>query len=245
MLTRMLLSLVLAGAQAADAGFDQTHASWGKLLEMHVAKGGVDYPGMKQDAKDLAAYLASLESVSKERFEGWGEPDRIAFLVNAYNAYTVKLVVDHYPVKSIKDLGGYFSSVFKKEFIPLKKIYGRVVSLNEIEHETLRKKYKEPRIHFALVCASKSCPALRSEAYRGKDLDAQLDDQARRFLGDSTKNRFDPETKTLHLSKIFDWFGEDFEKNGGSVQAFVGKYLKFPPEPDIEYLDYDWSLNEK
>jgi hypothetical protein len=126
---------------------------------------------------------------------------------------------------------------------------GGSVSLDDIENGTLRADFREPRIHFALVCASRSCPALRGEAYRAADLDRQLDEQARAFLADPTKNRFDPATNTLHLSSIFKWFRADFEAAAGSLPAYVGGYLSDPraaaPGVRIEFLDYDWSLNDQ
>ena len=135
--------------------------------------------------------------------------------------------------------------MFGKDFIPLHNLYGEEVDLNTIEHDTLREKFDEPRIHFALVCASKSCPPLRPEAYRDSVLDAQLDDQARAFLNDRSKNRYDDEKKTLYLSKIFDWFDDDFEKATGTVRDYVAQYLSVPKGARIRYLSYDWSLNGK
>lgn len=223
--------------------YDPTHARWTDLLVKHVKDGAVDYQGMKKDKAALETYLTALESVPKETYTGWSDQEKIAFWINAYNAYTVKLIVDNFPVKSIKDLSPFLGSVFNKSFIPLKKLHGANMSLNAIEHDTLRATFAEPRVHFALVCASKSCPPLRNEAYRGKDLNHQLDDQARVFLKDSTKNRYDPKSNTLHLSKIFDWFEEDFKKTKGSVRDFVAQYLEVPKSVDLEYLDYDWSLN--
>ena len=227
------------------ADFDHAHPRWTAVLKSHVKDGVVDYAEIRKNRGPLDTYLADLESVTKADYGGWTEKRKIAFLLNAYNAYTIKLIVDNDPVASIKDLGGFFSSVFSKKFIPLKKLFGKDVSLNAIEHDTLREKFKEPRIHFALVCASKSCPPLRAEAYRAADLAAQLDDQARAFLKDATKNRYDAPRKTLYLSKIFDWFDEDFEAGGGTVRDFVARYLKIPRDVRIRHLNYDWSLNGK
>ena len=232
-------------AQSPATPFDHSHSAWAEVLEAHVKDGRVDYAALKKDPSNLNTYLADLESVSKEAFDEWSKRKKLAFWVNAYNAYTVKLIVDNYPVKSIKDLGGFFSSVFNKKFIPLRRLFGGVVSLNTIEHKTLRAKFKEPRIHFALVCASRGCPPLRSEAFRADDLDAQLDGQAKIFLSNPAHNRFDAKTGTLHLSKIFRWFEEDFEKTAGSVPKFLSQYLDLPEDVRIKYLPYDWSLNKK
>src|SRR5262249_10247076 len=136
-----------------------------------------------------------------------------------------------------------------ERFIPMPGLKGGTVSLDDIENGTLRADFREPRIHFALVCASRSCPMLRGEAYRATDLDRELDDQARVFLADSTKHRFDPATDTLYLSSIFKWFRADFEAAAGSLPAYVTRYLNDPrvtaPGVRIEFLDYDWSLNDQ
>lgn len=225
--------------------FDHKHAKWTEFLKVHVKDGVVDYAAIKKDPAALNAYVAELEGVKKETYASWTEKQQIAFWVNAYNAYAVKLIVDNFPVKSIKDLSPFLGSVFNKSFIPLKEIHGGNMSLGNIEHDVLRAKFNEPRVHFALVCASKSCAPIRSEAYRADDLDAQLEDQAKTFLKDASKNRYDARTKTLHLSKVFDWFEKDFKKAKGSVRDYVAQYLEVPKDVEIEYLDYDWSLNGK
>ena len=240
----MTLIAVLALAGLAS-DFDQSHARFTRVLKARVKDGWVDYAGLRKDRTDLAGYLKTLESVKKRDFHAWTNPQKIAFWINAYNAYTLKLIIDHRPVKSIKDLGGFFTSVFGKDFIPLHNLFDEEVDLNTLEHDTLRKKFDEPRIHFALVCASKSCPQLRPEAYRAEILDAQLDDQARIFLNDRTKNRYDAATRTLYLSKIFDWFDGDFEKANGTVRDYVAPYLEIPKNARIRHLPYDWSLNGK
>ena len=225
--------------------FDHTHARLTRVLKKHVSKGKVDYTALRKDRKVLDSYLKGLEGVSKKDFQDWSDSQKIAFWINAYNAYTLKLIIDNDPVKSIKDLGGWFTSVFGIDFIPLNNLFGEVVDLNRIEHGTLRKNFNEPRIHFALVCASISCPALRSEAYIAKDLDKQLDKQARIFLTDVEKNRYDRKSNTLYLSKIFSWFNNDFRKASRTIRKYVAQYLKFPSDVRVEYLDYDWSLNGK
>ena len=225
--------------------FDHTHARFTRVLKKHVSKGWVNYAALRKDRKDLDSYLKSLEVVPKKDFQDWSDSQKIAFWINAYNAYTLKLIIDNDPVKSIKDLGNIFKSVFGIDFIPLNNLFGGVVDLNHIEHGTLRKNFSEPRIHFALVCASMSCPALRSEAYRAKDLDEQLDEQARTFLTDVNKNRYDRESNTLYLSRIFSWFSGDFRKASRTIRNYVAQYLEFPTDVRVEYLDYDWSLNGK
>lgn len=233
---------------AAAVSFDQSHAAFDALLKQHVRDGWVDYMALKANPTPLADYLEQLGAVSQAEFDRWSEPDRLAFLINLYNASTLKLVVDHYPVKSVRDIGSFFRSPFKQAVVPL---FGQLVPLDTVEHQILRRQYAEPRIHFALVCAARSCPPLRSEAYVGARLDAQLREQGERFLRDPRRNRVDLAGRTLYLSEIFKWFGQDFEKAAGSVQRFVADYL--PPEAAavarrdgfrVRYLPYDWSLND-
>lgn len=214
-----------------------------------MSNGLVDYTALKRDAA-LGTYLAGLSAVSKEELEAWPESDRIAFWIDAYNAFTLQLILDHYPVKSIRSIGFLPGSAFREEFIRLRAAGSAPISLNFIEHETLRKRFREPRVHFALVCASASCPALRGEAYRGADLGRQLEEATRAFLADPRKNSFDAATRTLHLSAIFKWFREDFERAAGSIPAFVswhaptevGSGISSGPVA-VEYEPYDWSLN--
>ena len=191
----------------------------------------------------------TLSGACATDYETWPRNDRIAFWINAYNAFTVRLILDHYPVTSIRKIGWLPLAAFRERFIPMPGLKGRTISLDEIEDDTLRAQFREPRIHFALVCAARSCPPLRGEAYRGADLDRQLDDQARAFLNDVTKNRIDAKTKTLYLSSIFDWFGGDFEAAAGTVPDYIAQYvgghdLRLSAYR-IEYLDYDWALNQR
>lgn len=233
------------------AQFDLTHATWTAWLKKHATVVGpvttLNYKMAKQEPGPLNAYVGSIESITKAQYDGWSEKDRLAFLINAYNALTVKWIVQNYPVKSIKDTGNLFSSAWKKKFF---KLFGEEGSLDGIEHGIIRKEFKEPRIHFAVVCASKGCPALRGEAYVGSRLDDQLESGARSFLSDANRNRFEA-PDTLHLSKIFDWYGDDFKMGAGSIQNFVATRLNIDDrkvaageEFKVKFLDYDWSLNE-
>lgn len=250
LLLQALCALSLATSLAAAASpFDHSHAVFDALLKQHVRDGWVDYAALKANPGPLADYLQQLGSVREAEFNRWPASDRLAFLLNLYNAATLKLVVDHYPVKSIRDIGTLFRSPFKLAVVPL---FGRRVSLDTVEHDILRRQYAEPRIHFALVCAARSCPPLRAEAYLGSRLDEQLRAQGERFLRDPRRNRIDLAGRTLYLSEIFKWFGDDFEKAAGSVQRFLADYL--PPEAaavarqdgfQVRYLKYDWSLNER
>ncbi|HWP65130.1 MAG TPA: DUF547 domain-containing protein [Candidatus Limnocylindria bacterium] len=213
--------------------------------------GFVDYAGLEKDGQaELRAYLDALESICRGHYDTWTREQKLAYWINAYNAYTVRLILDHYPLKSIREIGLLPGAAFRKEFIPSKGVRGKTLSLDDIEHEILRKDFSEPRIHFAIVCASKGCPTLRSEAYRAADLERQLDDAARTFVRDSAKNRFDASKRTLYLSSIFKWFREDFERAAKPLPEFVARFADEQTAAGlragsvrIEFLDYDWSLN--
>ncbi len=226
--------------------YDRTHARWDRLLHRYVHDGVVDYTGIRGAGRDeLDAYLGELSSVSSTA--SWGRDEALAFWLDAYNAWTVKLIVDHPGVTSIKKVTTV-GSPWKLSFIPMRATGAESISLDDIEHGVIRPKFADPRIHVAVVCASISCPALRSEAYVGSRLDAQLDDQARAFLADTTRNQVDAGRKVLRISSIFDWYGKDFEATGG-VRAFLERHG--PPAMaqgaregwPIEHLDYDWGLN--
>lgn len=229
---------------------DHKHGAWNALLQSWVSDGRVDYESMHQEARaPLEAYLKELSATCASDYVTWTREQRLAFWINAYNAFTVQLIVDHYPISSIRNIGLLPGAAFRRRFIPMPGLKGEDISLNDIEHGTLRADFREPRIHFALVCASSGCPALPSEAFRASDLNRQLDEQARSFLSDTSKNRFEPATNTLYLSPIFDWFRADFEVVDGTVSAYVARYLDDPrissPGLKIEYTKYDWSLNDR
>ncbi|MBI3047494.1 MAG: DUF547 domain-containing protein [Acidobacteria bacterium] len=229
--------------------FDHEHRSWTAILAQYVSDGSVDYRGLAYRGRPvLDAYLSALSAASPAE-SGWTREERLAFWMNAYNAFTIRLILDHYPLPSIRSIGVLPLAAFRTKFIPLGA--GRTpISLNVIENEILRKQLQDARIHFAIVCASQSCPALRSEAYRSSVVDRQLDEAARAFLDDPSKNRWDPASRTLYLSSIFKWFRDDFERAGGTLLAFVGRYLPRPVAADLEkgrvrivFLNYDWFLN--
>lgn len=246
--------LGLSGAHAAD------HALWNVLLERHVRwidqghASVVDYAGMAHDRVLLKKYLSTLSSVDSAAFDRWPKEEQLAFLINAYNAFTVQLVLTRYPqLDSIKDLGSLLQSPWRKRFVPL---LGQKRSLDDLEHGLIRGsgRYREPRVHFALNCASIGCPALRPEAYHAAGLAAQLEDQARRFLGDRSRNHF--ADGRLVLSPIFKWYREDFEADGQPLHAYLARYAhelglneaqaqalaagRIP----ITFGDYDWRLND-
>jgi hypothetical protein len=250
---RFLLFLLFALATQAQ-GFDHAHNAWDALLKKHVvlldgAKASqVRYTEMAQERPALNQYLDSLSKVSEAEFTAWTKVLQMAFLINAYNAYTVEKILTRYPnIKSIWDFGKFFGNPFKDQFFTL---LGRKMSLDELEHGILRKRYGEPRIHYAVNCASVGCPMLREEAYVAERLEEQLEAQARRFLTDRSRNR--ARDGRLEVSKIFDWFKEDFEPR----ERYFAQYSKILSDAPgqqrlvadgkagLSFLDYDWSLND-
>lgn len=223
---------------------DEYHAKWDYLVKTHVdANGMVDYKGMEADREILESYLARLSAYPPDK-KTWSDNKRLAYWINAYNAFTVKLIIDNYPVKSIKDLGGDIYKVnttWDKKFI---KIGNETLDLNNIEHKKIRKEFDDPRIHMAVNCASMSCPKLRNEAYTAEKLDQQLNDQVKDFL-QSDKNDLNPEAPKV--SSIFKWYAGDFKKDYKSVKAFINAYASADIKPgvELEYKAYDWSLNEQ
>jgi hypothetical protein len=236
------------GASSAEIEreFDHHHRALGALLESCVDRGRVDYPAIEADRSKLEAYLGALAAVTRTEFDTWSDAQQLAMLINLYNAATLKLIIDNYPIDSIKQIGGLFKKPWDLNSLQL---FGEETSLGHVEHDLLRKNYAEPRIHFAIVCAAKGCPDLPSEVFTADDLDNQLEEQGEAFLRDQTKNRIDEPKRTVYLSKVFKWFEADFESAGGVI-AFVRPY--FAPgdrgflEADfkIRYTHYDWSLNE-
>ena len=214
------------------------------LLGKYVKDGVVDYEGFKSEEVKLDQYLKVLEKTDTKTLS---RNEQFAFYVNAYNAWTIKLILSGYPgIKSIKDLGSLFKSPWKKKIC---RIDGEIIALDDIEHNILRPRFKDPRVHFAINCAAKSCPPVRSEPYRGRKLDQQLDEMTRAFINDLESNRL--EGHTLYVSSIFKWFAEDFNKD---IVGFFLKHTKGDLKEQLEankekikvkYLDYDWSLNGK
>jgi len=239
------------------------HETWDTLLKRHVVSvsdgkvTAVDYRGMARDRDHRTKYLRSLSSVERRQFDRWPADEQLAFLINAYNAWTVELILTAWPdLESIKDLGNLFRSPWNRPFIPL---LGKTRTLDDIEHDLIRGsgRYDDPRVHFAVNCASIGCPALRAEAYDGGRLDRQLEEQTLLFLADRSRNRV--ENGTVKLSPVFKWYREDFEtgwRDLDSLEQFLARYadaLELPARMaqqakagnfDIEYLDYDWRLNE-
>lgn len=259
----LLIGLWLFFVSTAFA-FDHSHALWNRLLQRHVhwdANGvasTVDYSALKRQQSELDKYLTELSAVPLESYRGWQKAEQLAFLINAYNAFTIQLILSKYPdLDSIKELGSFFSSPWKKKFFNLLE---KERSLDEIEHTLIRQPgvFDDPRIHAAVVCASISCPGIRNEAFVAEKIEQQLEDSLRRFLSDRSRNRYNAEADRLEISKIFAWYGDDFIDYRGypSVAAFLGAYAEIltddkaaqlrvkAGDTPLEFLDYDWRLND-
>lgn len=224
--------------------FDQSHQNLTIVLGKYVDEGSVDYKGLKSDPSGLKQYLSQTSAVTKDQFQTWSKEDQLAFLINVYNAETLDLIIQNYPLKSIKDIDKDSGGPWEQPYVEL---WGDKITLNALEHEVIRFEYPEPRVHFALVCAAKGCPVLIDKAYTGKSLENQLETQTSFFISDSQKNSIDTDNKVLRLSPLFDWFSEDFIKKSGSVIDYVNPYFGGRAAPDykVEYTFYDWDLNDK
>lgn len=259
--------LFLGSAQAAN----RFYADYAEVLNEYVNNTGmVNYRELKAKPERLNSFLAALADLPPATYQKWNDQEKIAFWINAYNALTLKAIIDHYPIRasffkgflhprnSIRHIPGVWDTL---RF----PVMGKRMTLDEIEHGVLRKEFNEPRIHLALVCAARGCPPLRTEPYEGAKLDQQLNDQTRVFLANPKKFRIDRGQGKVYLSPIFKWFGGDFVKTYGTDKAFQGfspderavlnfvsQYLAasdrdylLQGQYTIAYLDYDWSLNEQ
>ena len=219
------------------------HGIWTELLKKHVLPDGfVDYQGLVEDSVKLNNYTKKLSD--NPPASQWSDDEKMAYWINAYNAFTIKLIVDNYPVESIKDLNPTLTiplirTVWTQKWF---QIGGEDFSLDHIEHKILRKEFEEPRIHFAVNCASVSCPVLRPEAFTADKLERQLEEQASIFINDESRNKIN---KTdIQISKIFSWFSGDFT-NGQSLIKYLNQYSKISIDENakVKHLDYDWRLN--
>lgn len=220
-----------------------SHQLWTSILNDHLDEknGLLDYSSLKNDPR-IEEYIQLLDTHHPNE-ANWTKNEQKAYWINAYNAYTVQLIVQHYPVASIKDIKGgvpMINSVWDQDFI---KIEDAVYNLNNIEHGILRKQFNDPRIHFAINCASISCPNISISAYEASTLDEQLDHAGRKFVNDESKNIISD--KNIQISKIFNWFSADFTKDGDIIQ-FLNKFSEAPisPNSNIKYLSYNWNLND-
>jgi hypothetical protein len=264
-MARIAFALAALAATFCAYALDPSAKAWDELLKKHVRylqdgnASRVDYAGFARDRAALKAVLDDDQKVTKPEFDGWSKPQQQAFLINAYNAFTIEKVLTRYPkIASIRDFGTVFGNPWKDKFFTL---FGEPAYLDRVEHEILRKEgvYDDPRVHVAVVCASIGCPMLSRDAFTAENLEPQLEAALKRFLSDRTRNRYNPQTKRLEISRIFDWYGKDFDKGHKgytSVKATMAKYadqLADKPEDraavreqkaDISFLDYDWSLND-
>ena len=222
--------------------FDHSHSGFDSILKKYVSNGRVNYKGIQNERSKLEEYLSTLSKVSSSEYNGYSKDQKLAFLINAYNAFTIKLILDNYPVKSIKKIGGVFQSPWKIEFFEL---LGSKRQLDWIEHSKLRVDFNEPRIHFAIVCASIGCPPLASFAFTPETLETKLQTLMENFLK-GKNNRYDSKENILYLSPIFDWFEKDFTKKG-TVIEFVNPSMGnvISANAKIKYTYYDWNLNER
>lgn len=256
-----LLFALLFSNPGFSADFDHNYSTWNALLQKHVKwmpdnkQSRVDYAGFQKDRETLKQVLSQWSAVSQTEFNAFNKNQQMAFLINAYNGFTIELILTKYPkIKSIKEIGGVFSSPWKQEFFTL---LGKKHHLDWIEHEQLRPRYNDPRVHAAVNCASIGCPALRNEAFTANQLNAQLNDGMRRFVADPSRNRV--KNGELQISPIFKWFAEDFEKGHQGFKEVKDVFAKWAKDmsdsPEIidriaskslpiVYSDYDWSLND-
>jgi hypothetical protein len=265
----LLSTVLLCPASGTAAQFD--HSKFDTLLQKYVSDGLVNYREIKANPRLLNEYLAQLENVNPTDFQTWSRDEQMAFWINAYNAITIEGIIRNYPIQwggllsrirfpqnSIRQISDFWDTVFIS-------VMGKDITLNQIEHNILRKEFGDPRIHFAIVCASLGCPKLESYAFSGDSLDKQLNRVTRDFINNSGKVRLDQKDGTLYLSSIFDWYKEDFpatpdareqlgkyDKDERGVIEFVLRYLPetqqnyiIKNQPSIKYLKYDWALNEQ
>ncbi len=261
---RVLLFGVLffAGNLSWANDFDHQSKVYAQVLQNYVTWNDagtattVDYKTLNANPENLNQYLKQLANVQKTTFEDWTKNQQLAYLINTYNAYTLKLIIDHYPVDNIRDIGPFWKTPWEIKFIPL---FGEKRSLDHVEHQLIREPgvYNEPRIHFAVNCASIGCPALRTEPFTAEQLEQQLEDSTQRFLRDETRNRY--RDGELHVSPIFKWYREDFQRGWNGVDSLNEFFLRYAEALDLndaqrqalkndnvtyKFLDYDWSLNE-
>ncbi len=233
----LIILVLLSGMGASSvAQSPPHHESWHDQLQQFVSPDGrVNYASWKQQTSRLDAYLSTLEAQPPTTH--WSKNQKLAYWINAYNAYTVKLILDHYPLGSITNLDQPWDSKWIS-------IGGTTHSLNDIEHNILRDQLKENRVHFVVNCASISCPPLLNQAYTAANVQQLFDQQARRFIRDSRYNRV--AAQELQLSKIFDWYRSDFEQSGSLID-FLNRYVEteINGDADISFLEYNWELNER
>ena len=256
----ILLAVVLPASAAQAESFDHSYASYDAMLRAHVDDGGlVDYQALGKDRR-LARFVSAVAEIDAEQLAGWGRDQQVAFLINAYNAVTLQTIVDVPGVSSIRDIKPDPWEAARWQ------VGGRKVSLNFIEHTRLRGQFREERVHFVLVCAARGCPVLPRRALRAEKLSEQLDSYARAFVRDPQRNRIDRGGGKLHLSRLFQWYADDFKGGGDELPAALlalpgaqGGVLRYiyplldaadqrfiaDGKFEVVYADYDWSLNAR
>lgn len=249
-----------AGAQEKLVAVERApafdHARWTDILVQYVQGDTFDYKSLAKEAWKLDRYLSTLTAVKADDFAKWSRKERYAFWINVYNAWTVKRVLDGYPVASIRDLGDEKVSVWDRDLVPLgalaPDLQKEKLSLNDIENKILRPVFKDARVHAAINCASEGCPPIQAAAFTAEKLDEELDRAVKAWLADPKRNRFDAAKNTATVSQVFEWFADDFVRDAKSVQAWIAKYapadqawVAKAEKLEIKYLDYSWKLNEK
>ena len=230
----VLFFSLVSFAGVGEPKFD--HSPWDKLLQKNVSsQGNVNYEGLKKDQAAFNTYLASLSKTKPDAT--WSRNETMAYWINAYNAFTIKLMLNNYPLKSIMEING--GKAWDLKFIDIK---GEKYSLNNIEHDILRKKYPDPRIHFAVNCASISCPKLFNSAFFAEGLNEKLEKAAKEFINNSSKNSITADK--AQVSKLFDWYKDDFTKNG-SIADYLNKYSNTKLTTNkVSYKEYNWNINK-
>lgn len=237
--TLLAAAVLLLLPLTAQAQTEPDYSAWTQILKTYYDPArGMDYAGLK--ARDFATVQKIRQQLARVKPLTLSKKQQLAYWINVYNVNTVATILENYPVASIRDISTdpiVRLNVFKKERVQSE---GTLISLDTIENERIRDGFHDPRIHFAINCAAKSCPPIRPEAYNGANVDAQLDDQVRKFLATHVRVR----DGVVHTTKIMDWFSKDFDNWAGGKLAFLRRYMKIDGNPDFEYDDYDWALND-
>ena len=239
----ILAAFLLLLPLAASAQTEPDYSAWTRILKSYYDPAhGMDYAALK--ARDLATVQNIRMQLARVKLATLNKKQQLAYWINVYNVNTIATILENYPVASIRDISTdpiIRLNVFKKERVPAD---GTILSLDAIENQKIREAFHDPRIHFAINCAAKSCPPIRTEAYDGAHVDAQLDDQVRRFVNANVRVTHDGDKTVVRTTKIMDWFSKDFDEWAGGKLAFLRRYMKIDGSPDFEYDDYDWALND-
>jgi len=260
----ILYFILVLFCHSADS-FDHSYVEYGKILTSFVNNGRVHYSALQKNRATLDEFIQQIRSVQGIEYQSWTREQQLAFWINTYNGWFLQIVIDRYPIRGSRLYGlSYPENSVQRipgiwDNIKLKTA-GREISLNDLEHKVLRPIFHEPRIHFAIVCASLGCPSLSSEPYQASSIESQLDKAAQDFVTDPSKVSWETSTKTLKISRIFDWFSDDFSiyadeslaklysKKQAGVVSFILRYLAVDElrtkKVKIAYLEYDWALND-